>query len=279
MKDIVQRKLDEYNCMTAEDEENALREITQEIALFALGKSGFFKKAAFQGGTCLRILHGLDRFSEDLDFVLLDAKKDFDLQPYIEQAARVMDSFAYNIELSGKSSNTNVQKRFLKDDSIKKVLIFKHNVHVQRKIKIKVELDINPPAGSIAETAYCDFPLDYPIVTQDLPSLFAGKCHALLCRGYVKGRDWYDFAWYISQSCLVNYDLLSAALQQVGDWQGQGLHVDHLWLTTALRERIATLDWQMAVNDVQRFVSAEKQSTLELWGVDFFLSKLSRLAK
>jgi len=278
MKDIVQKKLDTYQCQTAEDEENAIREITQEIVLFALRKSDFFKYATFQGGTCLRIMHDLDRFSEDLDFVLQTANKEFDIDLFLNKTANVMASFAYDIEVSGGSKNNNaVQKRFLKDDSIKKILSFKHYSQFNKKIKIKIELDINPPTGSVNETAFCDFPMDFSVVTQDIPSLFAGKCHALLCRNYVKGRDWYDFLWYITKNANINYKLLSAALNQVGNWQDKNLTVDYSWLQNNLSKRIEEINWQDAVNDIRRFLRPEKIETLELWGSDFFLQKLAKL--
>ena len=280
MKDIVQKRLDSYKCQTAEDEENAIREITQEVALFALGKSDFFKYATFQGGTCLRIIYNLDRFSEDLDFVLQEPNREFDIVPFLDKTASVMASFAYDIEVTGGyKSNTHVQKRFLKDDSIKKILSFKHYSQLNKKIKIKVELDINPPMGSVNETVFCDFPIDFSVVAQNIPSLFAGKCHALLCREYVKGRDWYDFLWYIAKGANVNYELLSAALNQMGSWQDENLIVDHAWLQDNLSKRIEAINWQYAANDIRRFLQPEKMETLALWGSDFFLQKLAKLRK
>lgn len=280
MKDVVQRKLDAYQCQTAEDEENAIREITQEVALFALGKSDFFKHAVFQGGTCLRILYDLDRFSEDLDFVLQEPNKEFNISIFLDKTASVMESFGYDIEVTGANKNNNsVQKRFLKDDSIKKILSFKHYSQLDKKIKIKVELDINPPLGSINETAFCDFPIDFSVVVQKISSLFAGKCHALLCREYVKGRDWYDFLWYIAKGADVNYQLLSAALNQVGSWQGKNLTVNHDWLQKNLSKRIEEINWQDAVKDIRRFLRPEKIETLALWGRDFFLQKVAKLRK
>ena len=280
MKDIVQQKLDAYQCQTAEDEENAIREITQEVALFALGKSDFFKYATFQGGTCLRILHGLDRFSEDLDFVLQVPNREFDITPFLDKTASIMASFAYDIKVSGGEKNdNNVQKRFLKDDSIKKILSFQHYSQFDKKIKIKVELDINPPIGSVNEIAFCDFPMDFSVVAQNLPSLFAGKCHALLCREYVKGRDWYDFLWYISSGVSVNDELLSSALNQVGNWQNKNVTVTHTWQLDNLGKRIEEINWQDAANDIRRFLRPEKLETLALWKKDFFLQKLAKLRK
>ena len=280
MKDIVQKKLDDYQSKTAEDEENAIREITQEVALFALAKSDFFKYAAFQGGTCLRIMYDLDRFSEDLDFVLQEPNKEFDIAPFLNKTANVMASFGYDIKVADKRNNNNyVQKRFLKDDSIKKILSFNHYSQLNKKIKIKVELDINPPAYSINEMAFCDFPIDFSAVAQNIPSLFSGKCHALLCRKYVKGRDWYDFLWYIAKGAKVNYELLSAALNQMGNWQGENITVDYTWLQDNLANRIKEIDWQEATNDIRRFLRPEKIETLTLWGSEFFLQKLTKLRK
>ena len=279
MKDIVQKKLEAYNCQNSDDEENAIREITQEIALYALMKADFFKYVAFQGGTCLRIMHGLDRFSEDLDFVLQAPDRNFKIAPFLDKAASIMKSYAFDIEVAGGTKDkTNVQKRFLKDDSIKKIVTFRHYTELNKKIKIKIECDINPPSGAVTEMAFCDFPMDFSVVAQNIPSLFAGKCHALLCRNYVKGRDWYDFLWYLRNGATVNYALLSQAVNQVGNWQDLGLTVDYHWLKLNLAKRISEVDWSTAINDVKKFLSSDKIETLALWETNFFLSKLEKLA-
>jgi len=279
MKDIIQNRLDTYyDERTAEDELNALKEITQEVALYALAKVGFFEKACFMGGTSLRILHSLDRFSEDLDFSTREVDPNFKLDEYLEKAMEVMKPYGYWLTIDEKDlSDKNVQSRFLKDDSIKKVLTFKHLQDERQKIKIKVEIDTNPANGAVEKSEFVDFPDDFQILAYDLPSLMSGKLHALLCRKYVKGRDWYDFSWYVKNNCSPNLELLSNALQQVGPWKGKDIHVDKKFLKETLIEKINSLDWNDVKTDVRKFLSPEKAQSLDLWSSEFFESKVNKL--
>ncbi len=279
MKDIIQRKLDSYKARTEQDEENALKEITQEVCLYSLAKSGFFEKAAFQGGTCLRIVYGLDRFSEDLDFALMKPDKNFELAPYLKKTSDLMEAYGYGMEVAGKeSADDSVKTRFLKDDSIKKIVTFKHLSDVRKKINIKVELDSNPPLFATDEPKFLDFPTDYSIRCHDPGSLFAGKIHALLCRNFIKGRDWYDFNWYIAERTAPNYELLKAALSQQGPWKNQELSINREWLVSALTDKIQTIPWKQTIEDVSKFLRPEKRQEVEgLWSVDFFLSKTKKL--
>ena len=278
MKDLIQKKLEHYKCKTSEDEENALKEITQEVALFALYKSGFFASAAFQGGTCLRIVHGLDRFSEDIDFALYQPNLNFSLNPFLDQAKKTMNTFGYDIQVSGRDEIENpIQMRFLKDESIKLQLKLRHHFDAKKKIQIKVEIDINPPSGAGVAPAFVDFPLDFAIRVHDLPSLFAGKCHALLCRDYAKGRDWFDFSWYVARNTKPNISMLASALQQTGPWQGQNTVVNQRWLQEQLSERIKHIKWQETVKDIARFLRPEQQELLGLWSEAFFASKIDKM--
>ena len=279
MKDIIQTKLISYNSQTAEDEENALKEITQEVVLYALHQSGFFQEARFQGGTCLRIVHGLDRFSEDLDFALTMPNPNFDLETYLQASTKILAAYGYNIEVAGKDRASNVRTRFLKDDSIKRLLNFSYYADAKSKIKIKVEIDINPPTGAINEVAFVDFPTDFAIAVHDLPSLFAGKCHALLCREYTKGRDWYDFSWYVSKGVKPNRPLLSSALYQTGPWQGQSFELSDSALQKMLLERIGEINWSNAVKDVAKFLRPEKRTTTALWAEPFFAAKVEKMLR
>ena len=278
MKDLIQKKLEHYKCKTSEDEENALKEITQEVALFALHKSGFFTVAAFQGGACLRIVHGLDRFSEDLDFALYQPDLNFSLESFLNEAKKTMNTFGYNIEVSGQDKQENpIQTRFLKDDSIKLQLKLRHHFDPKKKIQIKVEIDINPPNASGVALAFVDFPLDFAIKAHDLPSLFAGKCHALLCRTYTKGRDWFDFSWYIARSIKPNMSMLANAMQQAGPWKGQNIAVNQRWLEEQLQQRINQIKWQDTIKDVERFLRADQRESLGLWSEAFFAAKIDKM--
>ena len=147
-----------------------------------------------------------------------------------------------------------------------------------RKIRIKLEIDTNPPDGSNYEIKYLDFPFVSSVTIQDLPSLFAGKIHALLCREYTKGRDWYDFIWYAGRGVDINYQFLASALKQQGPWQGQELKVDKEWSIKTLHEKICSLDWQEAKNDIRRFVRQNELASLDLWDKELFLDRLDKYA-
>jgi predicted nucleotidyltransferase component of viral defense system len=279
---IVQERLDAFRCLSAQDEENAIREIAQEVILGGLSRVGFFKKAAFQGGTCLRILYGVERFSEDLDFVLKKREPDFRLMAFLEESLRELKMFGFEFSIMDKKeAATAVQKKFLKDDSLVKLLTFRHFKpgRDKKSIRIKIEVDTNPPEGGRFETKYQDFPFVYEMTVQDLPSLFAGKCHALLCRTYVKGRDWYDFVWYVSRHAQINYELLSAAIDQQGAWQGKGLRADKSWLLKELTDSVARIDWERAKSDVLRFVKPKDIPSVNLWSAGFFLDRIQKLSE
>jgi hypothetical protein len=137
---------------------------------------------------------------------------------------------------------------------------------------------MNPPSGTSFETKYLDFPFPSAVCVFDLPSLFAGKIHALLCREYLKGRDWYDFIWYTARKTPVNYGLLSSALAQLGPWQGQRVRTDRDWCVRHLRTKIDAMDWKQAREDVRRFVKPNELPSLDLWSRKFFLAQCEKLA-
>jgi predicted nucleotidyltransferase component of viral defense system len=278
---IIQDRLDSYNCKSELEEEHAIREITQEVALAALGRTDFFKYAAFQGGTCLRIFYGLNRFSEDMDFILKESDRDFKLTSHIKALSDEFLAYGYNIEIVDRSNaDIIVKKAFIKDNSIGKVLRLNHagKTGPLRKIRIKFEVDTNPPLGSNSEIKYVDFPFVSSVTAQDKPSLFAGKIHSLLCRGYIKGRDWYDFIWYTGQCIEINYQFLTSAIEQQGPWRSQKLKVDKEWCLKTLYEKISSLNWQEAQNDIKRFVRQNEQESIELWSKNFFLDRLDNYA-
>jgi predicted nucleotidyltransferase component of viral defense system len=254
---VIQGRLESYRCNSTLEEDRAIREITQEIVLAALARTDFFRKAAFQGGTCLRILHGLNRFSEDLDFALMTPDRSFRLEPYVPDIRREMAAYGYDIEFIDRSkAEQPVQKAFLKDDSIGDLLQLNYRPRTgpMRAIRIKVEVDINPPVGADVESRYLDFPFPQAIAAFDPRSLFAGKLHAILCRGYLKGRDWYDFVWYTARKTSVNFKLLEAAIDQNGPWKGQGVTVDRTWCLEQLVRKIDSIDWDAAKEDIRPFV-------------------------
>ncbi len=279
MIELIQQRLQSYQSANPIEESQALKEIMQEIILYCLWRSDFFSVAAFQGGTSLRILHKLPRFSEDLDFILKTPNKNFQWQPTLAQLTTGMEEFGLKSEVLDKSKmGRNIREALLKDNSIGQQLNLRFYQGGGRPIKIKLEIDVNPPDGSGFDYSFLDFPLDFEVCHQDLPSNFALKLHALLCRPYVKGRDWYDFAWYIRQRVFPNLNLLAAALDQLGPWQGMNPTVTHDWLESALANKIATIDWTATAQDVERFLNNAEKRRLQLWSQKFFTSKIADLA-
>ena len=277
-KNIIQQRLEWYNCLSQQDEENALREITQEVALLALSRAGFFKKACFHGGTCLRIFYGLQRFSEDLDFALLKIDPKFQINEYLNSLEEIFKIYDYEIEIIDKSKESNVQKIFIKEDSIGQSLVLNYPKisSKPKSIKIKFEVDINPPSGADCQNAFHNFPTAFSVAAYDLPSLYAGKLHALLCRDYVKGRDWYDFLWYLMQKISINYNLLENFLFQMGPYANKEIKVNQVWLKIELIKKINSLNWKAVGEDVIRFLKPIEQESVKLWSADFFLYALKR---
>jgi len=279
MIEILQQRLDRYRVGNALEQEHALKEILQEVGLYALWRADFFDVAAFQGGTSLRILQRLPRFSEDLDFILKTPDPGFNWQRYLDPMTAVLTEFGLRSELPDKSRMDNaVRTAVLKDDSISQQLNLEF-VHgpADKKLRIKLEIDVNPPAGSGFAYTYLDFPLDHEVCHQDLASNFALKIHALLCRPYLKGRDWFDFGWYVAQDVHPNLPLLQAALLQQGPWRDQPLVVDVAWLQATLQHKLASIDWQAAAEDVWRFLAPAQQHSLRLWSAGLFSAKVGKL--
>ncbi len=276
------QKIKDYAPTNTIEQENVLQELTQHYVLASLARAQFFQLAQFHGGTCLRILHGLSRFSEDLDFVLKKADPHFAWKKYLDRIGRDCAEDGIQFEFVDKSeSDSTVKKAFLKTDSIGKVLILDlpHLRHHRRKIKIKLEIDTNPPLGSTYETAYIYFPVMSAITAQTLESAFASKSHALLCRPYIKGRDWFDFLWYSVKDIRPNLVLLSNAIAQQGPWAGKTTDVTADWYLENLNDTIRKTDWKMAQEDVKRFLPLREQESLNLWNMDFFLHHLEKLGQ
>lgn len=281
MIEIIQQKLDSYQATNSIQEAQATKEIIQEVALYALWRAGFFEVAAFQGGTSLRILHKLPRFSEDLDFMLKKPDPNFQWSGYLAQLLTCFEEYGLKSEALPKGRmEKRIRKAVIKDNSVTNQLNLSfYSGHVDQKINIKLEIDVEPPAASGYSYTYLDFPTDYEVCHQDLSSNFALKIHALLCRGFLKGRDWYDFNWYIKQGVSPNLPHLENALVQFGPWQGQeDLVVDLTWLKTTLQEKIDSINWKEAADDVERFLSSTEQKGLSLWSAKFFSQKLAQLS-
>ena len=279
MIELIQRRLDSYKATGPVEDEQATREILQEVALYALWRAGFFEVAAFQGGTSLRILHGLPRFSEALDFILKEPDPDFDWNTYLEKMSGGLQEFGLQSEALDKSRmDQRVKKALLKDNSVSNQLdLAFYRGHKDKKLTIKLEIDVTPPEGSGYDYSYLDFPLDFEVCHQDLSSNLSLKIHALLCRPWLKGRDWYDFNWYVKQGVQPNFTHLQGALYQYGPWEGQTLTIDKDWLISTLLEKVATVNWAEAAEDVARFLNAAEQQSLRLWSERFFNKKVEDL--
>jgi predicted nucleotidyltransferase component of viral defense system len=264
--DLLSERLEKYQIDNIIDEKKATHEIMQELVLYSLSNTTFFANGLFQGGTSLRILFGIDRYSEDLDFSLIKPDKNFQWNPYLEQIREHMAHYGCTVEVQDRSKADNtVKKAFIKDSSIGQILNFSwaQRKNTPEKIRIKLEIDTNPPFGSKGIEKLLKFPFPHKVKSEDLPSLFAGKCHALLCREYTKGRDWYDFLWYIKKNIEPNYRYLSNALNQNGPWEGQGIKVARAWLENTLKERINTIDIGVVKDDILNFVNAEKRKEMD----------------
>jgi len=279
---LLHDRIRDYGPTNALEQENVLQELMQHFVLASLWRARFFAEAAFHGGTCLKILYGTNRFSEDLDFQLKQPFSGFQWSPYLDRIRSDCLAEGIRFDVQDKSrADGAVRKAFLKTDSIGQILTLDLPFSRQstRKIRIKLELDTNPPEGSAFETRYITFPVTAAITTQTLESGFAGKSHALLCREYTKGRDWYDFLWYVSKKVVPRFTLLGNALEQQGPWAGRGVRVTADWYIAAMRARIEEIDWDAARNDVARFIVSSEQDSIALWKPDLFLYHLDRLAE
>lgn len=277
----LRERIDDYGPANSIEQENVLQELIQHFVLAALARARFFSRAAFHGGTCLRILYGTTRYSEDLDFMLKEPDAGFRWTPYLENVLRDCGAEGIHFEVQDRSkADPAVRKVFLKTDSVGQTMTvgLPFERRSGKKIRIKLEIDTNPPAGSILETQYITFPVTAAITTHTLESSFACKFHALLCREYTKGRDWYDLLWYVSKKVVPELPLLGNALDQQGPWAGKNVPVTTDWLVKAMRCRIEEIDWEAARVDVSRFVPAREQEGIALWGPDLFLNRLELLA-
>lgn len=285
MHEAILTMLNQYKLITQDDYINALREILQEIALFGLWRIKFFEKAAFYGGTALRILYGLDRYSEDLDFSLLLPDNNFSLEPYGKSLKREIDSFGFHVEFKGKikAKKTQIESAFLKSNSYQQFMVINappdllHNLHPYKYLKIKLEVDTNPPDNFITETKYVLKPLPFSIRTFSLPDLFAGKLHAVLCRKWksrVKGRDWYDLVWYISNHPQVRLSHLESRMRQTGDYLSEEKLTEKK-LKEMLHNAVTELNVEQVSKEVSAFI--KEPESLNLWSTEFFHDIINRI--
>lgn len=273
---MIKEWLDSYKPGNEQDAKDGLREIMQEIALAGLYRAGFFEKAAFYAGTALRIFYGLDRFSEDLDFSLLEVNPEFDLGKYQGAIVHEFESLGMKVSIREKKKavKSNIDSAFLKSETLWSELVLEGVIPQQgvdrvANIKIKIEVDTEPPLGFETEERLLLRPFSFYVKCFVLPDLFAGKMHALLFRKWgqnVKGRDWYDMEWYIKKGTVLNLKHFALRAKDSGDWNRDT--ITEIEFRELLTEKIDTVNMQYIKADIKRFI--RDQSTLEIWSPKYF---------
>lgn len=262
---LFDQMLNRYVIKTEDERRNAIHEVMQEITLAGLYRGGFFDKAAFYGGTCLRIFHSMPRFSEDMNFSLVSVNEPFNLEDYFSSVVSEFKASGRLVEITrkAKTGDTRIESAFLKDNPE----IYNISFSTEKTVKIKIEVDTNPPMDFTTEQKLLLQPLSFMTRCFTLPDMFAGKMHALLFRNWktrVKGRDWYDFEWYVRSGVQLNFRHLEERIKQLN-----GLSVSQEDFYTLLKKRLSTTDIEKVKRDVEPFLKDRK--TLDIWSNDYFL--------
>lgn len=265
MNEIYSQMLSAYEQTTEQQKRNATFEVNQQIILAGLYNGGFFDVAAFYGGTCLRIFHNLQRFSEDMDFSLLAPNDEFDFTQYFQP---IVDEFAMvgrevEIKKKDKKSFAKVESAFLKDNTD----VYDVTFQTEKSVKIKIEVDTQPPLKFDTEQKLLLLPRSFMVRCFTLPDLFAGKMHALVYRAWknrVKGRDWYDFEWYVRHGIPLDFTHLHERALQFNQED-----ISEESFLEKLKERLSTADLNQVKSDVLPFVRNPKE--LDIWSNDYFL--------
>ena len=280
MKQIIDQMLEQYELQTFMDKKNAVKEVMQELVLCGLSRAKFFDKAAFYGETALRIFYGLDRFSEDLDFSLMVSDEKFTLNDYLPMLEKEISAMGLNVivEEKSKTKETQIKSAFLKGNTKEQMLFFYSDnelikgINSHELIKVKLEVDVNPPENATFEHKYKLLPMPYEVNLYDKSTLFAGKLHAVICRSWqnrIKGRDLYDYVFYMQKAVPFNIKHLEARLVQSGfiDKDKQITLED---VKNMLNERFESIDFNQAKEDVKPFI--KNPAMLDLWSAKFFKS-------
>ena len=278
MNPAIRRMLERYSHDTVEENVAALREILQQLALLGLWRSKFFEHAAFYGGTALRILYGLDRYSEDLDFSLLEPIPDFSLAKYGSSLERELAGFGFEVSFAPieKNRESPIESAFIKANTLQQLIEIDADrsllagIQSEQRLKIRLEVDIDPPGGFETEAKPILQPVPFAVRTYVLPDMFAGKMHALLYRRWrnrVKGRDWYDFVWYVASYPQLHLSHLEQRMRQSGDYHGAKPLDEHSF-RAMIHEAIDQLDVDHARQEVTPFVVDPR--ALEIWSRELF---------
>ena len=280
---MIKEWLESYKPKNKEEAQAALREIMQEIALAGLYRSDFFEKAAFYRGTALRIFHKLDRFSEDLDFSLLQTDQNFSLEKYQDAIVNEFAALGMNVSISEKQKvkQNNINSAFLKSETLWRELkletiIPQIGLETKANIKIKIEVDTAPPLNFKTEEKLLLQPFAFYVKCFTTPDLFAGKMHALLFRKWgtnVKGRDWYDMEWYIKKGIKLDLSHFLTRAQDSDDWKKETISEKEF--RELLSQKIETVNMEFVKRDVIRFIKDPKQ--LDIWSPTYFHDLVTHL--
>lgn len=268
--DIFENMLSRYDLTTEQRKRNAIYEVNQQVILAGLYAGGFFENAAFYGGTCLRIFHGLQRFSEDMDFSLLAKDDKFDFTKYFPAIVDIFAMVGRKVEIKKKDKSAfgNVDSAFLKDNTD----VYDITFQTEKSIKIKIEVDTCPPLDFRTEQKLLLMPHSFMTRCFTLPDLFAGKMHALVFRGWknrVKGRDWYDFEWYVRNNIPLDFHHLAERCRQ---FNNEEITIESF--KEKLLYRLSTADIRQVKADVLPFIHNPRD--VEIWSNDYFV-QLARM--
>ncbi len=280
---MIKEWIEEYNPKNEDEIIAAFREIMQEITLAGLSRTDFFQKAAFYGGTALRIFYGLDRYSEDLDFSLLNAEPDFSIEPYFNS---ILDEFkslgiSVSIQEKNKTKQTGIDSAFLKAETIWQEIVLEDiineiGIRSNRTLKIKIEVDRQPPLQFKTEEKLMLRPFSFYVKSFTKPCLFAGKLHALLFRKWenrVKGRDWYDLEWYIKKGIALDANHFLARAIDTKDWQEDNITDEQI--LELLKTKIEAVSFSRIKEDVVRFIPND--DVLKIWSAEYFKDLVEKM--
>lgn len=280
---MIESWIAQYEPKNEEELVNALREIMQEITLAGLSRTDFYEKAAFYGRTALRIFYNLDRFSEDMDFSLLETNTSFSLKPYFTAILNEFEAIGLSVSIKEKAKNTTsaIESAFLKSDTIRKTLPLDEipsyqGLNVNKSIKIKLEIDREPPLGFETEQKLLLRPFSFYVNCVSQSDLFAGKLHALLFRKWknrVKGRDWYDFEWYVQNSIALNVNHFLHRTLDSGDWKAASISPEQI--KDLVHQRVDSISFKQAKEDIIRFIPDDEK--IKIWSPKYFHDLVERM--
>jgi len=267
--------MNRYPTRTLLEKENALKEICQEIILYGLSQTNFFSRAAMYGGTAMRLFLGLDRFSEDLDFVIKKEEPFFAWETYSSAVKRAFASCGLegDIVIKKKSENAVSSAFFVETAKDALLLIYPNDLEASKivfnqKTKIKFEVSLNPNPQAHYQQGYLEYPTSFGVSLLDPSSLFSGKICAILYRDWksrAKGRDFYDFAFYVRKGIKPNVAYLQEEIRRK---EGSGSAPDYQTILLQVKRRFHEIDFEQAKKDVLPFI--QDSSRLGVWGEDYF---------